>query len=103
MKTGEQLVALSNLPNGSALTHLAAITSGGGMSGLVFASQFYTSVSTPKHTYTQRAKRTAEAPQPVAQSGRTAKQNKNAYVVTSIDSGYIMSETDSLIILSVKR
>lgn len=58
MNTGEYLVSKSTLPSGTALAHLLAMQTGGGL-GTVFASMFSVRIDEPNLSLVQRAKREA--------------------------------------------
>lgn len=103
MNTGQRIVALSKLPSGTALTHLLAITTGGGGTGeTVFASRMSVTLSTIKMTVSQKPKREA----PSAVEPRTTQQSstgKNVFVCTATPTHHVLTATDEIWVTTNKE
>ena len=83
MTTGDYLVQHSTLPSGTAMAHLLALQTGGGVSQTLFASMFAVRCDEPRLTLVQRAKReagevTERAPRQIDETG----DDKDAVVLT---------------------
>lgn len=80
MNTGEYLVQHSTLPSGTALAHLLAMQTGGGL-GTVFASMFAVRIDEPMLSLVQRAKR--EAAEEVARPVLREETERDVSVLTA--------------------
>ena len=115
MNTGQRLASLSGLPSGSALAHLAAISTGTGTGETVFADRMAVTVSQATYTVVSRAKRPAQALPEAVKPGAKKQQGKYAFVfvkqssvavLTTADEAYINTTYGSFIIkhnISIKE
>lgn len=81
MNTGEYLVSKSSLPSGTALAHLLAMQTGGGL-GTVFASMFAVRIDEPTLSLVQHAKR--EAAESVERSALREGNERDLAVLTAV-------------------
>jgi hypothetical protein len=107
MTTGEYLVSNSTLSSGTAMQHLLAlqIGTGTGSGEAIFTSKIFTTYAQPRITYTQRIVK--DPVQNVARTtqkqGKPTRADKYAYVLTAPKEGYVLTGTDLVTIVQVKR
>ena len=104
MTTGDYLVQHSTLPSGTAMAHLLALQTGGGVSQTLFASMFAVRCDAPRMTLVQRAKREAgESVERVLRQVDDTGDDKDAVVLTRQAAVSVLTAPEWLTVTPVRE